>query len=98
MTSPRLARKPRKDVEQENFIRLYGWLKGEGDSFSELLEKMKELAKSRELYSLKWFNQKLIDKYKDLFLRCRGKTKCVVLRRFVEQSDKRPMVQRKESQ
>ena len=27
---------------------------------------MKELAKSNEVYSLKWFKQKLIDKYKDL--------------------------------
>ena len=63
-----LAGRPRKEVQQENFIRLYKWLEGKGDSFSvvELYEKMKELAKSNEVYLLKWFKQKLIDKHKDL--------------------------------
>ena len=32
----------------------------------ELHEKMKELAKFNKVYLLKWFKQKLIDKYKDL--------------------------------
>ena len=32
----------------------------------ELHEKMKELAKFVKVYLLKWFKQKLIDKYKDL--------------------------------
>ena len=39
------------------------------------MKKMKELAKSNEVYSLKWFKQKLIDRYKDLiyFLNAEGK-------------------------
>ena len=46
-SSPRLAGKPRKEVEEENFIRLCEWLEGEGDSFFvvTLHGKMKELAK-----------------------------------------------------
>ena len=67
-SSPRLAGRPRKEVEQENFFRLCEWLKCEGDSFSvvEMHEKMKELAKSNEIYSLKWFKPKLFENFKDL--------------------------------
>ena len=34
---------------------------------AELHEKMKKLVKFNEVYLLKWLQQKLIDKYKDLF-------------------------------
>ena len=46
-SSPRLAGRPRKDAEEENFIRFCKWLEGEGDSFFvvTLHGKMKELAK-----------------------------------------------------
>ena len=47
-SSPRLAERPRKENEQENFIRLCEWLE-------ELHEKMKELAKSNAVYSSTWF-------------------------------------------
>ena len=65
----RLAGRPRKEIEQDNFIRFCEWWKGEEDSFSVVelhKKKMKELAKSNEVYSLKCFQQKLIDKYKGL--------------------------------
>ena len=65
----RLAGSPRKEIEQDNFIRFCEWWKGEEDSFSVVelhKKKMKELAKSNEVYSLKCFQQKLIYKYKGL--------------------------------
>ena len=45
---------------------------------AELHEKMKKLVKFNEVYLLKWLQQKLIDKYKDLFyfLDAEGKQMC----------------------
>ena len=59
-SSPRLGGKSRREVQQEDFIRLCEWLEGERDSFSvvELHEKMKKSAKSNEVYLLNWFKQK----------------------------------------
>ena len=59
-SSPRLGGRSRREVQQEDFIRLCKWLEGERDSFSVvgLHEKMKKSAKSNEVYLLNWFKQK----------------------------------------